>query len=101
MAIDYIQINTGSLGNTINEMNRHIEELKGYMNQVYQEIQELDGMWDGEANLAFNHQFMTDHQAFLEMCDDLKAYTESLECAKNEYNKCENNVAEIVRSLRI
>ena len=101
IVVNLIQIDTGLLSNTINEMNEEVTRLKKSITEIYQEILELDAMWDGPANQVFNAQFEKDRQQFISICNELKKYINELGAANNEYNKCENKVAEIVNAIRI
>lgn len=101
MQINYIQIDTTTLSKTISDMEGSINNLKNELESIYQDIQELDAMWDGPANEIFNMQFESDRQEFISMCDDISEYIEKLRYAGNEYVKCESKVGDIVRGIRL
>lgn len=101
MAINIIQIDTNRLNSTISDMDVNMNNMNTLINQIYSEIAELDGMWDGSANNAFNVQFQKDSEEFKRICNEISKFIDKMEFAKTEYNKCENKVDEIVRSIRI
>ena len=101
MAVNYIQADTNYLNVTINDMNTDFRGLTGLVDGIYQDMKELDAMWDGPANDAFNVQFENDRQDFLELCKEIQKYIEKVDLAKKEYNNCESKVADIVNSIRI
>lgn len=96
-----IKIDTERLNSTISGMESDLDQINNLIAQIYQEMKQLDTMWDGPANDMFNVQFEKDNQEFLRICGKVKDYIGKLDYAKNEYNKCENKVNEIVRSIRI
>ena len=73
---------------------------EGALKNMFQEIQTLNSMWKGAANQAFNVQFAQDYSTMEELISMMKQYAESLEYAAAEYETCENQVLETVRTLR-
>jgi uncharacterized protein YukE len=67
---------------------------------MFDEIRELDTMWDGEANNAFNVQFANDYDMMLEVIKELRALIDSLEFSRNEYVRCENQVSAAINSMK-
>ena len=72
----------------------------GKSEKMFDEIKELDSMWDGTANNAFNVQFQNDYEMMQEVCRNLKRLIDSLEFSKREYIKCEQQVDSAVRSMK-
>lgn len=101
MAINRIKVNTGMLNNTISDMNIDNSQIERYINDLYNTVAELDSMWDGSANAAFNQQFEIDRAELIRISREIDKFIESLKDAKQEYEKCENKVADIVNSIRI
>lgn len=101
MQIKYIQIDTGLLKRTISDMKADIENMKKDMAGIYQDIHELDTMWEGPAKSIFNSQFETDRQEFMQICNELVGYVDKMVYATDEYNKCESRVNEIINSIRV
>ena len=91
----------------IQRLNHDIERarvchkfLNDNLNTMFGEIKELDAMWDGQANNAFNIQFNNDYEMMKTVCSNLNKLIESLEYAKAEYLKCEQQVGSAVRSMK-
>lgn len=98
---DYIEINIPSLKEDLDELQDQVKQIRDGMKQMFEEIQQLDSMWDGPANLAFNTQFVNDYQTMEEMCgtmDSIIAYGQN---ARTEYNKCENAVLAAIEEIKI
>ncbi len=101
MTVNEIEINTGMLNRTISDMRGDMEIIKKSAEDIYTEIQELDAMWDGPANQAFQTQFNADRNGFLTMCNQIEAYIRKMELAKNEYDKCENKVEMLIHTIKV
>ena len=96
-----ITIDMSLLQNTVTTMQEQVARLRGDMDDIFNQIQELDRMWDGPANDTFRAQFLQDRQEMQEICNELQKMNDCLVYAKNEYNTCENNINGIVTSIRI
>ncbi|CDD59731.1 putative uncharacterized protein [Clostridium sp. CAG:43] len=101
MTINEIEINTSTLARTIEGLETTTGKLEEQIESMFRTVQELDQMWDGEANAAFNKQFEEDHTLCKDMCTELRAMIESLKHAKTEYDNCENRVNDLVLQLKI
>jgi len=96
-----IEVNTAMLQNDLNRITEDIEAIRAEINNTYEGIMVLDGMWDGEANRAFNIQFSRDRARLLETCEALERYLGKIEEVKAQYESSEDRVADIVAALRI
>ena len=94
---DIIEINIGTLANDIGEMQMLREEMR----KAFESITELDAMWNGPANDAFNQAFRSDHEAMEEMCKIIDSLISYMENARDEYRKCEASVSSEIDSIRI
>lgn len=101
MAIQEIAINTDKLGRDIENLRNVLWQLKKDETKMVQEIQELNAMWSGTANQAFNVQFQADCQSFESLCKTIEEMIQALETAKRDYEKCDNQVNSIVSAIRI
>lgn len=101
MAVNKIEINTDVLGADIAKMDDELALLLTKVDELYQEVLDLNRMWKGQANMAFNQQFQKDRQDMSGLLKELQGYTESLKNAGRTYVQCENSVGDVVRSLRI
>lgn len=99
MAIRKIEIDTNRLGQTVQDMTELLASVRNQSDLIYQDVMELDGMWDGRANMAFNRQFLQDRARLGEICNDLKLYAQKMDMAREEYEVCENAVADIVNAI--
>ena len=98
---DIIEINIGTLANDIGEMQTEVKMLREEMRKAFESITELDAMWNGPANDAFNQAFRSDHEAMEEMCKIIDRLIEYMTNAREEYRKCENAVSAEIDAIRI
>lgn len=101
MAITKIEVNTEVLDNDIDSISDSLSVMQNSIQNMYEEIAELNTMWKGKANQAFNMQFNKDYSTMQEFLKLLDNYIDSLKNASNTYVRCENSVGDIVRSLKI
>lgn len=101
MAVSRIEVNTEMLGNTASDMSISVTHIYHHIKEIYEDIKELDSMWDGPANQAFNLQFEKDRARLLNICSNLETYIDKIQYAKDEYNKCENAVSNIIDAIWI
>jgi WXG100 family type VII secretion target len=101
MAISYLEVDTGSLKADSNEMETQVEQAKTNLAKLTEELETLNSMWTGAANLAFRSQATED---IGHMSDMLTVMTELIESCKNavrEYDRCEEEVLAEVNSIRL
>lgn len=95
----HISIDTSILSSDISSLNSQVKEARNQMNQMVNSMIELDAMWDGEANQEFVKQFQYDVESAEGLFESLEQIIESIEYAKKEYDKCDNDVEGIIASI--
>jgi len=98
---EIIEVNTSTLAADTDDIENAVKAIRADMTQMFQEITELNTMWDGKANAAFTTQFVSDKEAMEELCKNIDSLVESLRFAKTEYDKCENQVHSTVAAIKI
>lgn len=101
MAITYIEINTGQLNADIQELEQDTARARSSLEGMLSEIEELNGMWKGRANLAFRTQVGRDQVIMEELLSEMERLAECMTFASQEYVRCENEVKSAVDSIRI
>lgn len=101
MASKEITVNTSTLTGDINELRTTLSSAKAQLNDMFNQIAELDTMWDGPANLEFNRQFGNDYENAKNLCDTIESLLGCMEFARDQYNLCENEVNSIVSAIMI
>ena len=101
MAVSYIEINTEQLQTDINAIREQTVRTKNGLDGMMGELEELNGMWQGRANEAFRRQTAKDREFMETMLGEMQKLAESMENARKEYIRCENEVISTVESIRI
>lgn len=101
MAIKEIAVNTSTLMNDIDELQTTLASARAQLDDMFNQMAELDTMWDGPANEEFNRQFRNDYENAKNLCKTIESLLECMKFAKNQYNTCENEVNDIVSAITI
>lgn len=101
MAGVFIEVDTQQLERDKEAVKERLQQVQQALKKVYAQVEELDAMWDGPANIVFRQQFASDREEFETMCKEVESLIESLTYAKWEYEKCENQVNAAIAAIRI
>ena len=101
MAITEIEVNTGSLSGDIGQLESTVSQLEREIRTMAGVVESLNATWDGPAKKMFESQFQKDRGICDEMCKLLREMIDSLKFARGEYDKSEQRVDAIVRSVRV
>lgn len=101
MAITYIEIDTDQLKRDTQELLENKQKAESVLNEMVHEIEELNTMWSGRANMAFRSQFGKDVQLMQELLGKMQKLGECMEFAAEEYIRCESEVKTLVDSIKI
>jgi WXG100 family type VII secretion target len=101
MAITYIEIDTAQLDKDTVQLENSIDSVRKALDALQTEFEELNGMWEGTANLAFRVQVASDEEALSEMLSEMQKLADCMQNASKEYVKCEDAVHNMVDNIRI
>lgn len=101
MANKEIAINTSTLAGDIGEMRTELGNARGRLKEMFDQVAELDMMWDGPANETFKQQFNNDYENAKNLCDTIESLLASMENASEQYDACESIVNGIVSAISI
>ena len=99
--MERIEIDTAQLAGTGSNIAGMVGRMRESVQRLYATVDELNTMWDGPANQAFNAQFAQDGAAMTEICKALEGYVQDLNNAKTEYDKCDSDVRSIIDAIRV
>ena len=71
-------INTTAMRNTASEFGTEISEWHGLVEQIWAAMSELDAMWDGDANTAFNTLIAEDKPKFTQLERMMEEYKNAI-----------------------
>ena len=93
MAVREIAVNTATLARDTAQLTTLLARLE--------KDKELNRMWQGPSNQAFNDQFKTDCTSLDNLCRTIREMIGAMENAKREYDQCDNRVNALVSALKI
>jgi len=91
------KVNTQGMRTAANEIEQQAYDYTQQVTALYQVGQELDGMWDGDANATFKAQLGQDQPRFEALNNVVRQYVETLRSNADSYDKAE---AEAVQTLK-
>lgn len=96
-----IEVNTATLKSDVATIEGEIQKITTAADRLLQVLHDLEGMWDGNAKQAFSVAATGDITQLKELVKAMKNFTMKTSEAREEYDKCENAVAQIVASIRV
>ena len=101
MAIQFIEIDTNPLSSDIQTMIEQVTQVEHQTDRMFDAMAELDRMWDGAANAAFNQQFQIDNEYMKNLCTEVRHLIDCMKYAKEHYEQCEEEVYRSVAAIRL
>lgn len=101
MAERKIVINTNTLKSDISNIEESLKKISEKLQTINQNMKDLNVNWTGYANAALMEQYMKDVEMMQEILKKLADYTEDLQEAEKEYNRCEKLVGDIVTMMLV
>lgn len=101
MAITYIEVDTDQLKRDNQELIDNTAKARTCLNNLKEEMEEMNAMWSGKANLAFRMQIDSDYRFLESILEIMDKLSDSIDNAGKEYVKCENEVLSTVNSINI
>lgn len=97
----YIKVNTEALRNDSGKILELLGEVERQFREIYEEVNVIDGMWDGPANETFVAQFVSDYEMFAGTCSFIRSFAEDLGNAAAEYERCDEGVREAIKAIKV
>ena len=101
MAGKIIEVNTDSLRSDVSAIEEELSAINSGTDRLAQALRELEGMWDGNAKQAFSAAVNDDIRRLRELAKAMGHFTEKTSEVRQEYDRCENEVAQIISSIRV
>ncbi|MBO5523333.1 MAG: WXG100 family type VII secretion target [Roseburia sp.] len=96
-----IKINTKTLQKDNDSILKDLKQVQKKLEAMQSDVAELNSMWSGEANKAFNQAFNKDIKALAELCSSLEGIAAYEDTARSEYDKCEKQVESLIAAVNI
>lgn len=91
-------VTASEMQNAINDLNASNNEFKSRVNELEAEQQNLAGMWQGDANTAFNNAFQNDKSQWATFANLIDQYVETLSTILQTYQTAESTNTETART---
>lgn len=101
MAANIIEVNTATLKNDVSEIDGELRGVISEADKLDGILSQLEGMWEGPAKQAFFAAVRDDLGRLRELVKAMQTLTSKTGEAREEYDRCENAVAQIVASIKV
>lgn len=91
-----IRVNTDNMRSTATVFQEKINDWNSLVQQLWSLMEELDAMWDGDANEAFNALVTEDKPKFERLAQMMETYKTAIDTAATKYDSGEAEVKNIV-----
>lgn len=91
-----IRVNTDNMRSTATVFQEKINDWNSLVQQLWPLMEELDAMWDGDANEAFNALVTEDKPKFERLAQMMETYKTAIDTAASKYDSGEAEVKNIV-----
>ena len=91
-----IRVNTDNMRSTATVFQEKINDWNSIVQQLWSLMEELDAMWDGDANEAFNALVTEDKPKFERLAQMMETYKTAIDTAASKYDSGEAEVKNIV-----
>ena len=101
MSVTYFGVNTDTLRSDVSKIEESFNSMKSRIAEIYENVEALNALWDGPANDSFNQAFKQDHSNVNAYFTTLNNIIEQLDRSRENYDKCETEVENMVDSLHV
>ncbi len=101
MAVNKIRVNTSSLSQTRRELQAKLDKIRKDIANISNDMNTLNSMWDGDAHEAFSRQVDSDISFLRDACNGIQSIINYESTAVTEYDKCEQQIADVISQIRI
>ena len=91
-----IRVTTDNMRSTATVFQEKINDWNSLVQQLWSLMEELDAMWDGDANEAFNALVTEDKPKFERLAQMMETYKTAIDTAASKYDSGEAEVKNIV-----
>ena len=95
------EVETGQVQNLTQNFQDALSQISGNKQRMYQALEGLDGMWQGQAHDAFVAQYQKDNQEMETLIQELQQVAENIGTARQEYDNCEQEVKDMISAINV
>lgn len=101
MAGQIIEVNTNTLKADVSAIAEELRGISADDEKLRVILSQLGSMWDGPAKQAFELAVQDDLNRLRDLVKALNGLTSKTGQAREEYDRCENAVSQIVSSIKV
>ena len=94
-------VDTGQVSRTVSELSELLLKIENGRESMYNALEALDVMWAGQAHDAFKVQYVEDDKMMGALLGSIREAINNIDSARQEYVTCEDEVKQMVSSIRI
>ena len=98
---DRVRVNTSSLSRTRESVSSQVNKIRTQITALYQDVDQLNGMWEGDAHAVFDAKFKADIRYLESLMKSLDGIVSFETNAEKEYNTCESKVGSLISDIQI
>ena len=95
------EIQLDATRNTERSMTEVLGNLTRSLEEMAVSMESLSAKWDGPAHDTARMAFARDYNEAKNICQDIQKIIDEIEVACRDYSNCENEVASVIRAIRI
>ncbi len=101
MANRKFKISTSRLGKDIEQIQNLLVLMERSITNMQTSVEQMNKMWEGLSKQAFVTAFSDDMKSVSDVLKELKSLNNYEIDAKNDYENCERQVADLISHMRI
>lgn len=95
----YLSVDTDRLKGDVREAKADMDAIRESISRIFDEVNQLNGMWKGRANVAFTKTFKKDYARIKAIVKKINNDIDGIGRKNDELIRCENMVIDIASSL--
>ena len=92
MAANQVEVNINVLSDDVNKLSELLTKIRSRSTEMFEDLDVLDTMWEGEAHEAFRMQVTDDRANMEKLALSIEKLIDYMRFASREYNICEEAV---------
>lgn len=95
------KISTARLGKDAEQFQQLVADMKKIVGNMQSSVGQMNAMWEGVSKDNFVRAFADDIRAVTDVLNELESLYNYEIMAKEQYENCENQVADLVANMRV
>ena len=96
-----LAVNTSKLRSDCDTVAIELDRVLNLAKEMYNGVNTLNGMWKGTANQEFVKNFSSNYETMKNYVESLKKLVDEIVQKCSDYERCEDDVAAMISSIRV